>query len=125
MSVTATFTRNSIAYKEDGTPVRAGVPRFEGGVMVEEGTTNLLKTINADEGTVETLALAAGTYTISNQGDDPRELVIVEASGQAVGRLFMGDSVTFALSAAQNVTVNKILLKEDFFVLPMFAVGDM
>jgi hypothetical protein len=46
MSVTATFTRNSTAYKEDGTPVRAGVPRFEDGVfgqgiMVEEGTTNI------------------------------------------------------------------------------------
>jgi len=49
MSVTATFTRNSIAYKEDGTPVRAGVPRFEEGkfgqaVLGEAGTENKIAT---------------------------------------------------------------------------------
>lgn len=42
-----TFTRNSVAYLSDGTPVPANVPRFELGrfgkaVMVEEGTENLL-----------------------------------------------------------------------------------
>lgn len=42
-----TFSRNSVAYKSDGTQVVANVPRFEAGkfgqaVMVEEGTTNLV-----------------------------------------------------------------------------------
>jgi len=41
-----TFTRNSIAYKSDGSQVAVNVPRFEAGkfgqaIMVEEGTTNL------------------------------------------------------------------------------------
>jgi len=41
------FTRNSIAYKQDGTQVAANQPRFEQGrfgkaIMVEEGTTNLI-----------------------------------------------------------------------------------
>lgn len=41
----ATFTRNSVAYKSDGTSVTANQPRFEnGGVTVEEGTTNLQDT---------------------------------------------------------------------------------
>ncbi len=43
----ATFTRASPAYLSDGTLVESGVPRFEEGrfgkgIMVEEGTTNLL-----------------------------------------------------------------------------------
>jgi len=42
-----TFSRNSVAYKQDGNQVASGVPRFESGkfdqaVMVEEGTTNVL-----------------------------------------------------------------------------------
>lgn len=41
-----TFTRNSIAYKSDGSQVAENVPRFEAGkfgqgIMIEEGTTNL------------------------------------------------------------------------------------
>lgn len=42
-----TFTRGSVAYKQDGSQVLANVPRYEvgkfgQGVMLEEGTTNLL-----------------------------------------------------------------------------------
>jgi hypothetical protein len=44
---TATFARNSTAYLSDGTEVAANVPRFEEvdgetGLLVEEGTTNLI-----------------------------------------------------------------------------------
>mgnify|MGYP000613004625 CR=1 FL=1 len=44
--VSATFTRASVAYLEDGTQVASGVPRFEDGkfgkgILIEEGTTNL------------------------------------------------------------------------------------
>lgn len=43
----ATFSRSSIAYKQDGTQVTSGSPRYEAGkfnqgIMIEEGTTNLL-----------------------------------------------------------------------------------
>lgn len=38
-----TFTRNSVAYKSDGTQVSANQPRFEnGGILIEEGTVNLV-----------------------------------------------------------------------------------
>lgn len=51
MSVTASFTRDSDAYLSDGTLVRPNVPRFENGkfdkaIMVEEGTTNRLTTVD-------------------------------------------------------------------------------
>ncbi|MDI6872152.1 MAG: hypothetical protein QME79_12570 [Bacillota bacterium] len=41
------FSRNSVAYKQDGSQVASGVPRYETGqfgqaLMVEEGTTNLI-----------------------------------------------------------------------------------
>lgn len=47
-----TFTRNSIAYKSDGSQVAENVPRFEAGkfgqgIMIEEGTTNLLPSNDA------------------------------------------------------------------------------
>jgi len=47
MAAKYTFTRNSVAYKSDGTPVAANQPRFEAGkfskaVMAEEGTMNLI-----------------------------------------------------------------------------------
>jgi len=61
--LTPAFTRASVAYLSDGTQVAAGVPRFEAGkfgkgVLVEEGTTNLL---TANQSNIET-SLDAG-YT--------------------------------------------------------------
>ncbi len=52
----ATFTRSSVANKQDGTQVASGAPRYETGkygqgVMLEEGTTNLL---TANQSSVET-----------------------------------------------------------------------
>lgn len=53
-----TFNRDSVAYKQDGTEVAADEPRYEDaqhgqGVMVEEGTTNLL-TVNQSKPTDDT-----------------------------------------------------------------------
>lgn len=47
------FTRNSIAYKDDSTLVNTNLPRFEQGqfgnaIMIEEGTTNLAHDPNTD-----------------------------------------------------------------------------
>ena len=43
----ATFSRNSTAYNLDGTQVTANTPRFmNGGIMVEEGTSNLFGDIS-------------------------------------------------------------------------------
>ncbi|RKO63663.1 distal tail protein Dit [Caldibacillus debilis] len=48
----ASFSRSSVAYLSDGTQVSANQPRFEqGGVLVEEGTVNLL---TANQASVET-----------------------------------------------------------------------
>lgn len=46
-NVLPTFSRSSVAYKQDGTQVASGQPRYEQGkfgrgIMIEEGTTNLL-----------------------------------------------------------------------------------
>ena len=51
-SVGVTFTRDSIAYKSDGSQVAVNVPRFEAGkfgqgILIEEGTTNLLPSNDA------------------------------------------------------------------------------
>lgn len=51
-----TFTRTSVAYKQDGTQAAAGVPRYEAGkfgngVHMEEATTNLL---TSNQSSVET-----------------------------------------------------------------------
>lgn len=48
-TINSTFSRNSIAYNADGTQVQAG--RFGNGVMVEEGTTNLVPNGNFTNGT--------------------------------------------------------------------------
>jgi predicted phage tail component-like protein len=81
-----TFSRSSVAYKQDGTQVAADVPRFEPGkfgqaVMVEEGTTNEL--LNTDiEGTLGSaptsfLAPAGNSRVVSNDlpGIGPNGLV--------------------------------------------------
>ncbi len=52
---TATFARNSTAYLSDGTEVAANVPRFETvdgepGLLVEEGTENLIYDLFTDAG---------------------------------------------------------------------------
>jgi|GEM_PF-1839975 phage minor structural protein, N-terminal region len=54
--LTPTFTRNSVAYLQGGTQVVTGEPRFEDakfgkGILLEEGTTNLL---TANQSSVET-----------------------------------------------------------------------
>lgn len=66
----ATFTRASTAYKQDGSQVASGVPRFEAvdggrqGVMVEEGTTNLL---TANQASVETDLSGLNDWTTTGQ----------------------------------------------------------
>jgi len=43
-STTATFTRNSVAFAEDGTQVEVNTPRYKAGaILIEEGTTNLIE----------------------------------------------------------------------------------
>jgi len=69
-NVQATFSRNSIAYKQDGTAVLTGQPRFEtgsqgdalGAVMVEEGTTNLVPNPLAEDNLI---GIAGGFYGTS------------------------------------------------------------
>jgi len=51
-----TFTRDSVAYLSDGTEVASGQPRFEDGkfgkgVLIEEGTTNLVSNPDFEGGT--------------------------------------------------------------------------
>lgn len=125
--LTPTFTRASVAYKQDGSQVASGVPRYEDGkfgqgIMVEEGTTNLLTTINGEAVTQETVSLAAGTYTISNRGDNYLEFVVIDIPGQQSRRIDKDQSLTFTLDTAQNVVIHKIVQQEMFFISPAFAI---
>ena len=66
-----TFTRSSVAYKQDGTQVAANVPRFEDGqygkaVMVEEGTTNLVQNGSCENGTTNFKAINNATISADN-----------------------------------------------------------
>ena len=59
---TAIFSRNTPAYKQDGSQVAAGVPRYEAGeygqaIMIEEGTTNLVAGANAEAGAFTTFVV--------------------------------------------------------------------
>ena len=71
-----TFTRSSVAYLQDGTEVPIGAPRFENakfgkGILVEEGTTNLL---TANQSSAETDATGFQRWgtnvTISRSPDE-------------------------------------------------------
>jgi len=70
----ATFTRASTAYKQDGSQVASGVPRFEAvdggrqGLTVEEGTTNLLTANQASVETDTTGFAPNGGATITRDG---------------------------------------------------------
>ena len=87
-----TFTRNSIAYKSDGSQVAANQPRFEQGqfgkaIMMEEGTTNLFplaKSVVVSGGSdpyefwVTSGLVQGGTYTL-------RALIKAEVNDGTVG----------------------------------------
>lgn len=64
-----TFTRNSIAYTEDGVQVSTNQPRFkEGAILIEEGTTNLFPLANivyTDYRGSRILLQNGRTYTVS------------------------------------------------------------
>lgn len=66
----ATFSRSSTAYKSDGSVVNAGVPRIESGkgVLVEEGTTNLIPVASQDFVT-NWLSNAGETINVSDYVD--------------------------------------------------------
>jgi hypothetical protein len=73
--VSATFTRASVAYLEDGTEVEAGQPRFEvgkfgKGVLIEEGTTNLAPS-GSDDFVTGWSAAPGVTVTITPGQPDP------------------------------------------------------
>ena len=51
--ISATFARSSVAYKQNGSSVASGAPRYEtakyaNGITIEESTTNLLSAANSD-----------------------------------------------------------------------------
>ncbi|MEL7567641.1 MAG: sugar-binding protein, partial [Dehalobacterium sp.] len=71
----ATFTRNSVAYKQDGTQVISGNPRYEAGkfnqgIMIEEGTTNLL---TANQSSVETDTTGFSAFNSATLSRDTTE----------------------------------------------------
>lgn len=86
--LTPTFTRASVAYLEDGTKVETGQPRFEPGkfgrgVLVEEGTTNLLADGSFETGTAGFGGYDQSTVTRSTEQafDGAYSLKVVAGTG--------------------------------------------
>ena len=99
----ATFTRNSVAYNDDGTQVAANEPRFaeveagNKGVLIEEGTTNIIPSASAlSLSSPWTSGTLNGTYTLSVRGGSGT----VDISGGYTGSVAVGSSVTFTVSSA-------------------------
>ena len=106
-----TFTRNSVAYLSDGTQVAANQPRFEDGkfgkgVLIEEGTTNLL-TANMSSVETDLTGFAANLVTLSRDsthslfGDYSLKCVWNNTPGDAfivVGTFTLQPSTTYTWS---------------------------
>ncbi len=124
---TAVFTRNSVAYKTDGTQVVANLPRYETGrfgqaVMVEEGTTNLLKNagLNVGAGTVAdgwtsaTSVEVTATYSLDGaikraSGAKSQKIAISASTGSGVAWIYQEQNViagtTYTASVYNQGTV--------------------
>lgn len=103
---TPTFSRASIAYKQDGSQVLDEILRYEigaynQGIMIEEGTTNLFSSSESQGLASPTIKnLTAGTYTIAvNSGTGS----IVLSNG-ASGTATLNNPVTFTLVSTTDVT---------------------
>ena len=94
----ASFSRNSVAYLSDGTQVAVNQPRFEqGGILIEEGTTNLIPSALAKNLTSAwTSGTLNGTYTLSVRGGTGQ----VNISGGYTGSVAVGQTLTFNVSNA-------------------------
>lgn len=95
-----TFTRDSIAYKSDGTQVAANLPRFEPGkfgkaIMVEEGTTNLFtnpKLLNNGQGWTQ----SSVTAWVDSSGEYP--YIHCEAEWDGVYQTLSLSATTYTLT---------------------------
>lgn len=85
------FSRASVAYKQDGTQVTSGTPRYETalyaqGVVVEEGTTNLFTSAESQTLSASTTkSLTADTYTLSMRSGTGSINVIQESADLCAG----------------------------------------
>lgn len=95
------FTRNSTAYKSDGSQVITGEPRFEnGGLLIEENTANLL---TANQSNVETDTSGfnpSGDITLTR---DTTEKWTGEAGLKVVT---LGNAANEGFSTTYNSTIN-------------------
>ena len=104
---TATFTRASTAYKQDGSSVASGVPRYETGkfnqaVTVEEGTTNLLVNPGFESGDTGWTKSSAAIENVAGWEGSWRGRMNLNGSEPDHGRLYQ----TVAVTAEQSYTVS-------------------
>ena len=98
----ATFARNSFANKENGAQVAVDAPRYEsGGVMIEEGTTNVF--VNPETPVTQTITLAAGFWTCSVIGAGTVAISAGTAKGAGFDTASVGSPVSFTVSTAGTV----------------------
>lgn len=109
-----TFTRASIAYKQDGTRVASGVPRFEStGLTIEEGTTNCMASADAlSLGDARVVTVTNGqSYTVSTYGASGS----ITLSGAGTGTVTPGNpktitagSTSLTLTPTGTPTLNQV-----------------
>jgi len=109
--ITATFSRAGVAYKQDGTQVASGIPRFEAGrtgkaLMIEEGTDNLLSGAGAVSLDATSCIYALGTKTNLGNGRwrlaNPSGSISVFRLLCRSGTLINGESYAIAINADNN-----------------------
>lgn len=101
-----TFTRNSIAYKSDGTQVAANTPRFEPGkfaqaVMVEEGTTNLVSNPSFESG------MWPEVWNPSGSSSTATLVTGWNGSGNAARITIAREDATFGIISARNMSLSE------------------
>lgn len=116
------FSRNSQAYNSDGSVVAANVPRFQDGkfnkgILIEEGTTNLITSGNCETDfpqinkiyTVYNINLPAFSSDFKYSGTHSMKLTTTSSSG-AVDRFFQSGNYDLnGLTAGQTYTFSGFL----------------
>lgn len=99
-----TFSRNSKAYFSDNSSAAVNMPRIDStGILIENGTTNLLDLVSSESMTAETtITVTIGeSYTISTHG----AYGTISISSAGTGIVYPGSPITITASSGSLVLV--------------------
>lgn len=100
-----TFSRSSVAYKKNGTQVASGQPRYEPGkfgqgIMIEEGTTNLVSNPSFESG--------LWTETWGTEGTHGTASIVAgrNGNGSAMRLTVLQESATYGKVSNRNISIS-------------------